>query len=210
MGDLNVTAKEITARHAPGVYERMKAGRVAIAGLGGLGSNIAVMLARMGVGTLFLVDFDTVEPSNLNRQHYTLKHLNQPKTKAIQSQLANINPYVEVLTRNIRITAGNAANIFAGYPIVVEAFDNPVCKAELIEVLLEAGYAKIIAASGMAGLGSANEIKTVRRLDNLYLCGDFDSQPEEGGIGLMTPRVMACAAHQANVAVRLLMGIDGV
>ena len=198
---------EMMARHSPGVHERMKAGRVAIAGLGGLGSNIAVMLARMGVGTLLLTDYDTVEPSNLNRQHYTTKHIGQPKTLAIKSQLAEINPYTKTLTRDIEITAENAAQVFEGYPIVVEAFDNPVCKAALVEGLLSAGSTKIVAASGMAGFGSANEIKTVRRLGNLYICGDMQSDASDIA-GLMAPRVLACSAHQANMVVRLIMGIN--
>ena len=206
--DVSIAIEEMTARNGDVVNERMRAGRVAVAGLGGLGSNVAVMLARLGVGTLFLVDYDMVEMSNLNRQHYTLKHLGRRKTEAAKSQIAEINPYVEVLTRDIKITAENAAEIFAGYPIAVEAFDDPACKAGFIGALLGAGGVKIVAASGMAGLGSANDIKTARRLGSLYLCGDFESQPGDEGIGLLAPRVIACAAHQANMVARLLMGLD--
>ncbi|MCL2409369.1 MAG: sulfur carrier protein ThiS adenylyltransferase ThiF [Oscillospiraceae bacterium] len=197
----------MASRHADGVHSRMKAGKVAVAGVGGLGSHIAVMLARMGVGELLLVDFDAVEPSNLNRQHYTINHLGSLKTEAMRSQLAEINPFIEIRTRDIKITAQNAAEVFAGYDIVVEAFDNPEAKAELIESLLSAGDTKIVAASGMAGFGSANMITTRRRLKNLYICGDLES---EADLGLMAPRVMACAGHQANMVVRLLMGLEEV
>jgi len=197
----------MAARHTPGVHSRMKAGRVAIAGLGGLGSHIAVMLTRMGVGTLFLVDFDIVEPSNLNRQHYTLSHLAKPKTAALKSQLAEINPFIEIKTQTIKITAENAGTVFAGYPIVVEAFDNPTSKADLINALLPNRDTKIVAASGLAGFDSANHIQTRRRLSNLYLVGDLESEAR-AGMGLMAPRVSVCAGHQANMVIRLLMGLD--
>jgi len=197
----------MAARHTPGVHSRMKAGRVAIAGLGGLGSHIAVMLTRMGVGVLLLVDFDVVEPSNLNRQHYTLSHLAKPKTEALKSQLAEINPFIEIQTQTIKITAENAGTVFAGYPIVVEAFDNPASKADLINALLPLGNTKIVAASGLAGFDSANNIQTRRRFSNLYLVGDLESEAR-AGMGLMAPRVSVCAGHQANMVIRLLMDLD--
>jgi len=196
----------MAARHTPGVHNRLKAGRVAIAGLGGLGSHVAVMLARIGVGSLLLVDFDVVEPSNLNRQHYMLSHLGMPKTQALKNQLSDINPFIDVQIHDGKITAENAAAIFAGWPIVVEAFDNPVCKAELTEALLSKGDIKIVAASGLAGFDSANRIKTHKRLGNLYICGDLESEAKEG-MGLMAPRVAVCAGHQANMVLRLLMGL---
>ncbi|MCL2828176.1 MAG: sulfur carrier protein ThiS adenylyltransferase ThiF [Oscillospiraceae bacterium] len=197
----------MSARHTPGVHSQMKAGRVAIAGLGGLGSHIAVMLTRMGVGALLLVDFDVVEPSNLNRQHYTLSHLATPKTEALKSQLVEINPFIEIQTQAIKITAENAREVFAGYPIVVEAFDSPTSKADLINALLPTGDTKIVAASGLAGFDSANNIRTRRRFSNLYLVGDLESEAREG-MGLMAPRVSVCAGHQANMVIRLLMGLD--
>jgi len=199
----------MAARHTPGVHNRLKAGRVAIAGLGGLGSHVAVMLARIGVGTLLLVDFDVVEPSNLNRQHYMLSHLGMPKTQALKGQLADINPFINVQTLDMKITSENAGEVFAGWPIVVEAFDNPVCKAELTGALLAKGDTKIVAASGMAGFGSANAVQTTRRLGNLYLCGDLKTESAEG-TGLMAPRVAVCAGHQANMVLRLLMGMEEV
>ena len=199
----------MSARHTPGVHERLKLGRVAVAGLGGVGSHVAVILARMGVGELLLVDYDAVEPSNLNRQHYTIRHLSMQKTLAMKSQLADINPYINVILRDIKINADNAVSVFAGWPVVVEAFDDPVCKADLIGALLAAGGVDIIAASGLAGLGGANLIQTRHRLENLYLCGDLESAAGEG-MGLMAPRVAICAGHQANMAIRLLMGMGDV
>lgn len=195
----------LTARHTPQVQRQIKNGAVAIAGLGGLGSNIAVMLAQLGVGKLLLVDFDTVEPSNLNRQHYTLRYLGKPKTEALAEQLREINPFVEILTQQVKVTAENAAMLFADWPLVCEAFDDPVAKAALINTLLADSQKTIVAASGMAGYGSANEIQTVQKMKQLYLCGDAVSEASPGN-SLMAPRVQICAGHQANMILRLLLG----
>lgn len=198
------------SRHTPGVHHKLKQGRVAIAGLGGLGSNIAIMLARIGVGQLLLVDFDIVEPSNLNRQSYNIGHLGMPKTTALEKQIAEINPFIQVETQNIKVTEDNVRELFRGYDLICEAFDKPEAKAMLINVGLEQlPDAKIVAASGMAGYDSSNLIKTVRRMNRFYLCGDFENGAEIGR-GLMAPRVQICAGHQANMVLRLLLGIDDV
>lgn len=198
----------MSARHTPKVHKILKNSKVAVAGLGGLGSNIAVSLARIGVGKLFLVDFDIVEPSNLNRQSYYIKHIGMPKTEAIKQQLEEINPFIEVTTKNIRVTEENAAELFKGFDIVCEAFDNPVAKAALVNTLMiESPDTKIVCASGMAGYESSNNIKTERKMKNMYLCGDFKTGADFG-TGLMAPRVMVCAGHQANMILRLLIGIN--
>jgi len=201
----------MAARNSPGIQERLARGKIAVAGLGGLGSNIAVMLARIGVGRLMLVDFDKVEPSNLNRQHYCVSHIGMPKAEALQSQLAQINPFVETEIRVEKITEDNAREIFEGYPIVCEAFDRAENKAMLVGALLRDGEKnggkKIVAASGMNGFESSNKIKTEKIFSGLYLCGDSVA-PEQEGIGFMAPRVGICAGHQANMALRLLLGIE--
>lgn len=198
------------ARHTPQVHRKLKEGRVAIAGLGGLGSNIAVMLARVGVGQLLLVDFDVVEPSNLNRQSYYIRHLGMPKTAALEEQLAQINPFIRVETRTIRVEAGNVVELFGGYQILCEAFDRPEAKAMLVNTALAVlPEVKIVAASGMAGLASSNLIRTKRPMDRFYLCGDFETGAGVG-TGLMAPRVQICAGHQANMILRLLAGEEEI
>ncbi|MDR1700793.1 MAG: sulfur carrier protein ThiS adenylyltransferase ThiF [Lachnoclostridium sp.] len=199
----------LTARNIPGIQNQLIKGKVAIAGLGGLGSNIAVMLARVGVGNLLLVDFDRVEISNLNRQHYHMEHLGMYKTEALKMQLGMINPYIGVKTRNVKITEENAVEIFKDYPIVCEAFDKADYKAVLVNKILEDGKTKIVAASGMNGFNSANRIQTKQVFGNLYICGD-DIPPEQEGIGFMAPRVIVCAGHQANMVIRLLLDEEGV
>ena len=197
---------QMVSRHTPGVHAKAKQSRVAIAGCGGLGSNIAVMLARTGVGELLLVDFDTVEPSNLNRQHYNVTHIGMRKTAALKAQLVQINPFITVHTLDERVTAENAVEIFSGYSIVCEAFDCPISKANITNALLSAGGVTLVGASGMAGHGDANAIKTTEKFANFYLCGDYETGAQPGVVGLMAPRVMVCAAHQATKILELIVG----
>jgi len=185
--------------------EKFGKGKVAIAGLGGIGSNIAVMLARSGVGKLLLADFDRVEESNLNRQYYDRSHIGMMKTDALKAQINKMNPSVDVETHTVKITEENVRDIFGDYPIVCEAFDDPQCKAILVNALLD-GKRKIVAASGMAGFGSANKIKTKHTFKDMYICGD--SEPSVPGGSFMAPRVAVCAGHQANMVLRLLLNIE--
>lgn len=200
----------MAARHTPFVHEKVKKARVAVCGLGGLGSNVAVMLARTGVGSLLLIDFDIVEPSNLNRQSYYVRHLGMLKTDAVKEQLKEINPFIEVETKNIKIEEENIPLLFNETDIICEAFDNPVYKAVLINGVLECfPEKKIVSASGMAGFESSNIIKTHKRFKNLYVCGDLFNAAKEG-MGLMAPRVSICAGHEANMILRLILGIEEV
>lgn len=200
--------KMMAARHTPKVHEAVKKGRVAIAGLGGLGSNIAISLARIGVGQLLLIDFDVVEPSNLNRQSYYISHLGMYKTQALKKQIEEVNPFIDVRIKNIKVEEQNIVSLFQGYDIVCEAFDNPEAKAMLVNTVLEQlPDIKIVAASGMAGYTSSNKIRTEKKMKQFYLCGDFENGAAMGN-GLMAPRVQICAGHQANMVLRLLLGIE--
>lgn len=193
-------------RFSPHIYEKLRNSKVAIAGLGGLGSHIAVMLARSGVGQLHLVDFDIVDLSNLNRQVYNVDELGMPKTEALKRILLKINPYINVSYENVKVDNKNIKQLFTGFNIVCEAFDNPSAKAMIVSELLSRDSETIIVSgSGMAGYGDANEIKTEKKFSRLYVCGDGKSDAFEG-IGLMAPRVMICAGHQANMIVRLILG----
>ncbi|NMD71763.1 sulfur carrier protein ThiS adenylyltransferase ThiF [Bacillus sp. DNRA2] len=198
------------ARHTPNVHKKVKQGKVAIAGLGGLGSNIAIMLARIGVGHLLLVDFDIVEPSNLNRQSYYISHLGLPKTIALKQQIEQINPFIKVDTKTIKITEENVKELFSDFDIICEAFDKPDQKSMLVNTALEQlPHVKIVSASGMAGFDSSNLIKTTRPMKNFYLCGDLENGARVGK-GLMAPRVSICAGHQANMILRLLLEIEDI
>lgn len=198
----------LCARHTPGVHEKVKRARVAVAGLGGLGSNIAIMLARTGIGHLHLIDFDVVEPSNLNRQQYLIEHLGMYKTEAMKEQLSRMNPYIEVTVDRVRIDADNCRQLLAEDDIICEAFDSAEAKAILVEqILCNFPHKKLICASGMAGFGPSGTIQTKKINHQLYICGDGVSEAGPGQ-GLMAPRVTICAAHQANMALRLVLGLD--
>ncbi|GAB4441405.1 MAG: sulfur carrier protein ThiS adenylyltransferase ThiF [bacterium] len=196
----------MVARHTPKIHEKLKKASVGIAGVGGLGSNVAIALARVGVGKLIIADFDVVEPSNLNRQQYFIEQIGMLKVDAMRENLSRINPYVNVETFNVKLTENNIPEIFAAVSVIVEAFDRAEAKAMLINTVLEKmPEVKIVAASGLAGYGPNNDIKTVAMTKRLYIVGDFVSEAREGQ-GLMAPRVGIAAAHQANQVVRIILG----
>ncbi len=192
-------------RHGEVLHARFSAASAAICGLGGLGSNIAVSLARAGVGRLILIDFDQVDISNLHRQQYKAAQVGLDKTKALSDNLLEIAPYIELETHTVRIVDENdVTRLLSSADIICEAFDQPEAKAMLVNAVLEHLPDKyLIAASGMAGLGSANAIQTRRITDHFYLCGD-QSSDTSAGLKLMAPRVMLCAAHQAQTVLRIL------
>lgn len=192
-------------RFSKEIYEKLKNARVCIAGLGGLGSNIAIMLARSGIGTLKLVDFDTVDITNLNRQAYRIAHIGRLKTEALKEMIEEINPYIKVETITTKVTEENVTELFKGEKILCEAFDNPEYKALLVNSVLEnSPETLLLSGSGMAGYGSSNLIQTKRKMKNFYVCGDEISDAY-AGIGLLSPRVSICAGHQANMVIRLIL-----
>ena len=194
------------ARHTPGIHQKIKKSVVAIAGLGGLGSAVAIALARVGVGKLILVDFDVVEPSNLNRQQYLIHQIGLPKVEALQKNIATINPYVKIRTYHEKLDRSNMERIFKEAEVVVEAFDRAEDKVLLINTVSEKMPDKfIVAASGVAGYGDNNEIKTVRFSSKVFIVGDQKTAAQPG-VGLMAPRVGIAAHHQANTVLRILLG----
>ena len=194
------------ARHTPGVHEKLKRATVGIAGVGGLGSNVATALARVGIGTLIIADFDVVEPSNLNRQHYFVDQLGLPKVAALTDTLRRINPYLTVKPHHCLLNPDNVPEIFATCRVVVEAFDRAEMKSMLVEtVLVELPGSVVVAASGLAGFGPSNEIVTRKISGRFWLVGDMVSAAAPGA-GLMAPRVGIAASHQANQVVRIILG----
>ena len=202
---MELKEEDLLKRNVKGISEKLKKAKVCILGLGGLGSNVAVLLTRAGIGYLKLIDFDIVEASNLNRQQYRVSHIGMKKTEAMKNIIREINPFVEVEILDIKVDRENIYSIVGDIEIVVEAFDRAETKAMAIEELLTNGNKMLVSASGMAGLGSANEIITRKIKDNFYLIGDNYSDYEEYS-GIMSTRVMICAAHQANVVLRLILG----
>ena len=195
-------------RHSEAVWNKLGSARVAIAGLGGLGSNVAISLARMGVGHLHIIDFDKVDITNLNRQQYFLKHIGMKKTDALYEELMEINPYLEIKKECVKVSEENIKNLFENDDIICEAFDLPEAKSMLINGVFENYSNKIIVSgSGMAGYGRSNEIRTRKVAKNFYICGD-DYSDIKDGFGLMSARVAICGAHEANLIAEII--IDGI
>ncbi|MBW1791294.1 MAG: sulfur carrier protein ThiS adenylyltransferase ThiF [Deltaproteobacteria bacterium] len=198
----------LVERHSEGIHSILQQATIAVMGLGGLGSSVAVALARIGVGKLVLADYDMVELSNLNRQYYFLDQLGLPKTAALQQNLTRINPYLCINLINRRLTEEIIPELFRDADVLVECFDDPTMKAAGLRAALTAmpgvGY---VGASGVAGYGENNGIQTRKIQDHVYLVGDFESAAEDG-ISLMAPRVGIAAHHQANQVLRILLGVD--
>ncbi len=207
MTDISGFRTSLADRHGAEFAVRMRQARVAVAGLGGLGSNIAIMLVRMGVERLHLIDYDRVELSNLNRQQYAFGDIGRYKAEVLQEQLLGINPYAAIKTDCLRLNADNMAEVFAEDDIICEALDAAECKALLVDTLMtKYTDKKVVAASGMAGLGSANEIVTRKLNGRLYICGDGRSDCAD--MPLTAARAAVCAGHQAQTVCRLILGLE--
>lgn len=201
-----VMREALNIRHGEELQDKISAARVAVCGLGGLGSNIAIALARAGVGHLHLIDFDRVDLTNLNRQQYAVGQLGQYKTDALRETLSLVSPYCDVTCDTIQVTEENLPDLLKTEDYICEAFDRAEAKAMLVSGVLEHFPEKyLVAGSGLAGLGSANTIQTRRVSQRFYLCGDGTSDSSVG-LGLVASRVLVCAAHEANMILRLIAG----
>lgn len=179
--------------------------RVGIAGAGGLGSNCAIALARSGIGTLVICDFDIIEASNLNRQYYFAEQVGQLKINALKNNILKINPAVTVVTCQDKLNKKNIPEIFQGCDVIVEALDSPEMKEMFIEtVQLRMTGTPLIVGSGLAGWGKNESIKTRKIDDSLFLCGD-ESTGASDDVPVLAPRVAIVANMQANLVLELLL-----
>jgi sulfur carrier protein ThiS adenylyltransferase len=194
------------SRHTPGVHDALRQSTVGIAGLGGLGSCCASALCRMGVGRLIIADFDVVEPSNLNRQHYFVDQIGMYKTEATRINLNRMNPYVKIEEHCLMLDETNIPEIFEDATVIVEAFDRADMKTMIIRTVLEKMIdVPVIAASGVAGYGDGNEVLVNQMTPRLFVVGDHKSEARPGS-GLMAARVGIAAHQQANTVVRIILG----
>ena len=205
-----ITEKDWTdaliSRHGEELHKRFSSATVAVCGLGGLGSNIATALARSGIGKLLLIDFDCVDVTNLHRQQYKASQIGRYKAEALAENLLEMAPYTKIHTLTVKITEENFAELLKEADIVCEAFDHAESKAMLVNGVLEQlPHCYLVAASGMAGMNTPNTIRTRKIMKRFYLCGDEVSEAADN-VGLMAPRVMLCAAHQAHTVLRILAG----
>lgn len=199
--------RELVNRCGSVAVKKLQQARVAVVGLGGLGSNIAILLSRMGVGHLHLIDFDRVDVSNLHRQQYFVEQVGLYKTEALANTLRKINPYIDLELSCVKVDERNLVALLKDETIICEALDNAETKALLVNSVLSNFTDKIIVAgSGMAGLDDGNLIQARRISKNLYLCGDGVSDCESES--LYAARVALCAAQQAHLVQRIILGLE--
>ena len=192
------------SKHDPKILPIIRQATIGIAGAGGLGSNVAVSLARVGIGKLIIADYDKIEASNLNRQQYFIEQIGQLKVKALLDNLNRINPFSVYQIHHIKLDEKNIPVIFKDVDIMVEAFDRAEMKEMLIETWLsDFPHKPIIIGSGVAGYGK-NKLIHIKKLDNLYICGDEQTEPKDT-ISPMAPRVGIVANMQANLVLELIL-----
>lgn len=180
--------------------DKLRHTSIGIAGAGGLGSNAAMLLARSGIERMVLIDHDTVEPSNLNRQHYWPDQAGVPKVHALAGHLLALNECMHLRLMQTRLTAENMPEVIDSADIWVEALDNAQIKKSFVEVALRLGH-KVVCASGIAGYGGTP--MEIRRLDNLIAVGDFTSSTDN--LPPLAPRVMQAAAMMADCVLQLIL-----
>lgn len=188
----------------PHVFYELKDAVVGIAGLGGLGSNVAVALTRLRVGKLVVADYDVVEPSNLNRQNYFDDQIGKHKVDMSIENLTRINPEADIEGHKVRLTADNIPTLFKDCHVIAECFDRADQKQMIVEtVLSKMKDVIVVTVSGLAGYGRSNDIRTRRISDRLVLVGDTVSGIGPG-IPLTASRVGVAAYHQANAITEIL------
>ena len=179
--------------------------KVGIAGAGGLGSNCTVALAKCGIESLVIADFDTVEKENLTRQYYFTDKVGILKTIALKDNIRQLNPDVSVITHQTRLDYNNIPGIFSGCSVIVEALDSSEMKQMLIEtVQLRMDGIPVVAGSAVAGFGKSETIRCRKIDETLYICGDESSEVSEN-LPPMAPMVGMIACMQANVVIEILM-----
>lgn len=187
------------------IRTRLRSKTVGIAGCGGLGSNCAVALARVGVGKLVIADFDRVEESNLNRQYFFSDQVGLPKVKALKENIGRIDPEIRIEMHEVMLSAVNIPVIFKDCDVIVEAFDKSEMKQLIIETVAATLPDKaLVCGVGLAGWGD-NEIIRMRSFGNVYVCGDMTNEVSDGYPPL-APRVGIVANMEANQVMEILLG----
>ncbi len=186
------------------IKEKLKTKTVGIAGCGGLGSNCAVALARVGVGKLVLADFDKIEESNLNRQYFFYDQIGKIKSDTLKENIERINPEVEIVSHPVFLEESNFANIFRECDLIIEAFDRPESKEMIVRAMSKFFPDKtLIMGIGISGWSQNDSMKEIR-YENLIICGDQKSEVSDDNPPL-APRVGIVANMQANVALEILL-----
>ena len=198
-----ISWEEYFSKRDPFAFPFWQKATIGIAGAGGLGSNIAISLARAGIGTLIIADYDIVTLENLNRQQYTIAQLGKLKVDALAENIRSFNPFINLVLHSVKITPANFDAIFKEADLLLEAMDEADQKEMLISCWLS-NYPKkhIIAASGIAGFGK-NENIHCEHYGFLHLIGDMNSELQKK-VSPIATRVAVVANMQANLALELL------
>lgn len=176
--------------------------KIGIGGAGGLGSNIAIMLVRSGFNKFEIVDSDTIEPSNLNRQPFLINEVGNIKVNTLKTLLRNINPEIKVSTSCVRWYEEKSPYLFKDCTFIIEAFDHADEKQKFVEYYQDkTNY--IICASGMSGFDIQEQLK-IQNVGNIYIVGDQKSNVTND-TPPMAPRVTACAAIMAGLVLELTL-----
>lgn len=186
------------------IKQKLSAYTVGIAGCGGLGSNCAASLARVGIGKLIIADFDLIDESNLNRQFYFVDQIGQKKVYALRDNLFRINPNLKVIPIDQKLTPESIVLNFSDCDIIVEAFDQKHMKQMLIETILKYFPEKpLVCAIGLAGYGNVNSMR-VEQHGNLWICGDQETEVSEEQPPI-APRVCIAANMEADTVISILL-----
>lgn len=173
---------------------------IGIAGIGGIGSNVAKILVRSGALNLKIVDFDHIEPSNLNRQFYFFSQIGKPKTEMLEKNLKKINPNINISKEMVRVSKKNIKAVFSECEIIVEGFDLKENKIMLMEELGEKKRL-IVSASGIAG-DNMKDIQVKKLGQNCYIAGDFCS--DNNDFDIFPPKVFCVASIMAGIVLKHL------
>jgi len=203
---MSFNREDLLSANPEGIAEALKDKHVFIGGAGGLGSNVATLLVRAGIGRITVVDYDVIDPSNINRQQFFYDQVGQIKVDALKENLERITPFVKINAIAAKLTDQNFDELIPeDCDIIFECFDNAVCKAEIVRFCVSRRKAiPTIAVSGIAGAGSTDTIAVKNIYGNLHMVGDNKSDVDDG-LGTLSSRVMIAAAIQTHTAISLLI-----
>jgi len=190
--------------------QKLKAAKVLCVGTGGLGAPLALYLAAAGVGTIGLVDFDTVDASNLQRQiiHSTAT-VGKLKVDSAEIMLKGLNPYLNVVKHNVMLTSANALEIFKDYDVIADGTDNFQTRYLVNDacVLLDKpnAYGSIFRFEGQASVFATKEGPCYRCLYPEPPPPGLVPSCAEGGVLGILPGLVGVI--QATEVIKLILGI---
>ena len=189
---------------------KLKRARVLLVGAGGLGSPLAMYLAAAGVGHIGLVDFDTVDRSNLQRQIlHGQSDVGRPKTESARDTLREINPHIEIILHDVALTSENAFDIVSDYDLVADGTDNFATRYLVNDVCVMVGkpnvYGSIYRFDGQVAVFGAPGGPCYRCVFPEPPPPELVPSCAEGGVLGILPGLIG--TMQATEAIKLLLGI---